>query len=58
MEDHGLLILRGVQLWENAAVKDKRVIHANGDGTFFADGEFRNLRERMKQWVPDGSERL
>ena len=58
VEDHGLLILHGVQLWENAAVKDKRVIHANGDGTFFADGEFRNLREKMKQWVPEGSERF
>ena len=58
VEDHGLLILQGVQLWENAAAKDRRVIHANGDGTFFADGEFRNLRERMKQWVPDGSERF
>ena len=56
VEEHGLLILRGVRLWENPDASDCRVIHANGDGTFFADGEFRNLREQMRQWVPEGSE--
>lgn len=58
VERHGLLILRGVKLWENDGKAERRVIHANGDGTFFADGEFRNLREQMKMWVPEGSERL
>ena len=58
VEQHGLLILRGVQLWENDSKEDRRVIHANGDGTFFADGEFRNFREKMRMWVPEGSERL
>ena len=58
VEDHGLLILHGIQLWENDKKKDTRVIHANGDGTFFADGEFRNLREQMRKWVPKGSERF
>lgn len=58
VENHGLLILQGLQLWENDAIKENRVIHANGDGTFFADGEFRNLRERMRKWVPEGSERF
>ena len=58
IEDHGLLIFKGVRLWENDDKKERRVIHANGDGTFFADGEFRNLREIMRQWVPDGAERL
>ncbi|MBR5163264.1 MAG: flavin reductase family protein [Schwartzia sp.] len=58
VEQHGLLIFKGVQLWENKNRTDKRVIHANGDGTFFADGEFRNLREQMSKWVPKGSERF
>ncbi|MBO4887400.1 MAG: flavin reductase family protein [Firmicutes bacterium] len=58
VEEHGLLILKGVQLWENPEPKERRVIHANGDGTFFADGEFRNLCEQMKKWVPKGSVRL
>ena len=58
VEDHGILIFKGVRLWEDPERKERRVIHANGDGTFFADGEFRNLREMMRKWVPDGSERL
>ena len=58
IEHHGILIFKGVQLWENPEKEERRVIHANGDGTFFSDGEFRNLREEMRQWVPEGSERL
>ena len=58
VEKHGLLILKGVQLWENPLKKERRVIHANGDGTFFADGEFYNLRDKMRKWVPDGAERF
>ena len=58
VEEHGILILHGVQLWENEEITERRVIHANGDGTFFADGEFRNLRDKMSMWVPEGSERL
>ena len=58
VEDYGLLIFKGVQLWENDNKQETRTFHANGDGTFFADGEFINLRERMRKWVPNGSERL
>ena len=58
IEHHGLLILKGIQLWENPEKTERRVFHANGDGTFFADGEFRNLREEMQQWVPEGSVRF
>ena len=58
VEEHGLLILKGIQLWENPLKKERRVIHANGDGTFFADGDFYNLREKMRKWVPDGTERF
>ncbi|WP_027407622.1 flavin reductase family protein [Anaerovibrio sp. RM50] len=58
VEEHGILIFKGLLLWENTKKKEQRVIHANGDGTFFADGEFRNMRKEMGQWVPKGSERL
>ena len=58
IEPHGILVFRGIQLWENRGKDERRVFHANGDGTFFADGEFRDLREEMQQWVPEGSERL
>ena len=58
IERHGILVFKGVQLWENLDKEERRVIHANGDGTFFADGEFVNLRDKMRQWVPEGSERF
>lgn len=58
VEKHGILVLDGVQLWENPRKKERRVIHANGDGTFFADGEFYNRRKEMKNRLPQGAERL
>ena len=58
VEDHGLLILRGVELWENPDLAGASIFHANGDGTFVTDGELFNLRERMRKWVPRGCERL
>jgi flavin reductase (DIM6/NTAB) family NADH-FMN oxidoreductase RutF len=58
VEEHGILILDGVQLWENPRKKERRVIHANGDGTFFADGEFYNFRKEMRDRLPEGVERF
>lgn len=58
IKPHGILVLDGVQLWENPLRKERRAIHANGDGTFFADGEFYNLREEMRERLPEGVERL
>lgn len=58
VEQHGILVLKGIQLWENPRKKEKRVIHANGDGTFFADGKFYNLREEMRDRLPEGVERF
>ena len=58
VDAHGILVLQGVQLWENPLKKERRLIHANGDGTFFADGELYNLRERMRCRLPEGVERF
>lgn len=58
VREHGILVLDGVQLWENPLKKERRVIHANGDGTFFADGKFYNLREEMRNRLPEGVERF
>ena len=56
--DHGLLIFEGTHLWENLGKEERRTFHANGDGTFYADGELYNYRETMRKWVPDGCVRL
>ncbi|MCR5814156.1 MAG: flavin reductase family protein [Desulfovibrio sp.] len=58
VENYGLLIFKGILLWENSQKKERRVIHANGDGTFFADGEFRNLRREMAPRLLEGVERF
>ena len=58
VKKHGILVLDGVQLWENPRKKERRVIHANGDGTFFADGEFFNRRQEMKSRLPEGVKRF
>jgi len=57
IEEYGILIFKGVQLWEGKDPAPK-LIHANGDGTFFEDGKLMNKREMMRQWVPEGCERL
>ncbi len=58
VKKHGILVLEGVQLWENPRKKERRVLHANGDGTFFADGQFFNRRQEMKSRLPEGVKRL
>lgn len=58
VQAHGIIVLKGVALWENPRKKERRVIHANGDGTFFADGEFYNLREAMRARLPEGVARF
>lgn len=58
VEEHGTLVLDGIQLWENPRKKERRVLHANGDGTFFSDGEFYNRRKEMKFRLPAGVKRF
>lgn len=58
VHEHGILIFRGVRLWENEEREERRTFHANGDGTFFADGELLRRRDDMREWIPDGCERL
>lgn len=58
IEEYGLLIFRGIKVWENMHIRERRTFHANGDGTFVIDGEIRNLRERMRKLVPAGCERF
>jgi flavin reductase (DIM6/NTAB) family NADH-FMN oxidoreductase RutF len=57
IEAYGILIFKGIQLWEGNNPKSK-LLHANGDGTFFEEGKLLYKREMMRQWIPEGSERL
>lgn len=51
---YGLFILQAVKVWENPSCPDPRLVHAVGDGTFYADGEKFNFRRLMRAKLPPG----
>lgn len=54
LADPGIFILQGVRAWMDGARRERRTFHANGDGTFVADGETLNLRSLMEDKLPPG----
>ena len=54
IEKHNIIILDAVHAWIDAERKERRTIHANGDGTFVVDGETINYREQMLLKLPPG----
>lgn len=54
IEKHNIFVLEGIEAWTNPAHKDKRLLHAVGDGTFTADGEIFHRRGRMGDKLPPG----
>ena len=54
VKKYGLIILEVVNVWENQDIKDPKLFHAFGDGTFVTDGEKMNLRKLMKDKIPKG----
>lgn len=51
---HDIFVLEGVAAWQNPDHKDKRLLHAIGDGTFTADGELFHRRAEMGDKLPPG----
>jgi flavin reductase (DIM6/NTAB) family NADH-FMN oxidoreductase RutF len=51
---HDIVVLKGLVAWLDAARKEKRLIHAVGDGTFVADGRHFDRREAMRSKIPGG----
>lgn len=49
---YGFVVLEAVRVVVNEAVEDRCILHAVGDGTFFADGEKFNLRQDMLAKLP------
>lgn len=48
---YSLFVLEGVRAWIDPRRKERRTIHANGDGTFVVDGRTLDLRKRMVKWA-------
>jgi flavin reductase (DIM6/NTAB) family NADH-FMN oxidoreductase RutF len=51
---HNIVVLEGVAAYVDPARKEKRTIHAVGDGTFIVDGRKMDRRKKMASKVPDG----
>ena len=51
---HNIVVLEGVAACMNSARKEKRTIHAVGDGTFIVDGRKFDRRKMMASKLPAG----
>ncbi|OPY14917.1 MAG: Flavoredoxin [Syntrophus sp. PtaB.Bin001] len=51
---HNIVVLEGVAAYFDNSRKEKRTVHAVGDGTFVVDGRKLDRREMMKSKLPDG----
>ena len=50
VKDYNLFILSAVKAWENKALKEQRIFHHKGNGTFSIDGDVVDLKDRMVKW--------
>ncbi|MDR2425637.1 MAG: flavin reductase family protein [Endomicrobium sp.] len=54
VKKYGIFILQGLSAYIDSNKKDRRLIHAIGDGTFVLDGTKLNYRKIMKEKLPTG----
>ena len=51
---HNIVVLEGLAAWRDASRKEKRTLHAVGDGTFVVDGRRIDRRKMMRSKLPAG----
>ncbi len=54
VKKHNIVVLEGVAAYIDPSRKEKRTVHAVGDGTFVVDGRKLNRREMMLSKLPEG----
>jgi len=54
VKKHDIVILEGVAAYRDAIRKEKRTLHAVGDGTFLLDGQMLDRRKLMASKLPAG----
>jgi len=54
IKKHNILVLEGVAAYFDSSRKEKRTIHAIGDGTFVVDGRKLDRRKMMQSKIPAG----
>ncbi len=53
VKKHNIVVLEGIEAYLDNARKEKRTLHAVGDGTFVADGRRFDRRKIMRAKFPD-----
>ena len=51
---HDIFVLDAVRAWVDEKRKERRTIHARGDGRFVVDGRVIDLRDLMRSKIPPG----
>jgi flavin reductase (DIM6/NTAB) family NADH-FMN oxidoreductase RutF len=54
VKKHYIVVLEGVAAHVDSARKERRTVHAVGDGTFVVDGRRLNRRKMMTAKIPEG----
>ena len=54
VKKHHIVVLEGRAAYFDSSRKEKRTLHAIGDGTFVVDGRKLNRREMMRSKLPEG----
>lgn len=54
VKDHNIVVLEGVAACFDDSRKEKRTVHAVGDGTFIVDGRKLNRKKMMSSKLPAG----
>lgn len=54
IDRHGIIVLEGIAAYFDAARKEKKTLHAVGDGTFVVDGRRIDRKEMMRSKLPGG----
>ena len=54
VKKHNIVVLEGVAAYVDSSRKEKRTVHAVGDGTFMVDGRKLNRKKMMHSKIPEG----
>jgi flavin reductase (DIM6/NTAB) family NADH-FMN oxidoreductase RutF len=57
VDKHNIVVLEGVAAYVDPARRERRTVHAVGDGTFIVDGRRMDRRKMMATKTPPGCER-
>jgi len=54
VKKHNIVVLEGVEAYFDTSRKEKRTVHAVGDGTFIVDGRKLSRKKMMASKIPNG----